>query len=77
MEIEESELMHGSKSATVWQEAGEEGMPEPALVIRTYSDGTLSITQDGSCVLLNAESMKQLTKLLNRFADDALKPNSE
>lgn len=67
--IDENALSAGHKQATVWQQI-EDGLSEPALSLRTWEGGEdklIEIKQGESEVLINAETIPELCKLMKRL----------
>ena len=67
--ITEQVLKNGDAIAVVWQEV-DEGVAEQALSIRTYKDSFLpmiEIRQGDHEILINGETMKELSRLLKRM----------
>lgn len=50
----------------MWQTDPEEGVAEPAILIENYSD-TIALTQNGSVINLNYESVDEFCKHLRKL----------
>ena len=51
---------------TIWQEC-EDGIPEQAINIRDYSDGSINIQQGKMVILVNKETLPELIKVLKHY----------
>lgn len=57
----------GGVVATIWQDTQE--LPgEPAFQVQRYSDGLLTIRQDGQQININSETVALLCKTLRNFS---------
>lgn len=67
--IETLNLDQGFTSAAIWQTCGDdEGVPEPALLVRNYYGRVIGIQQGKQEVLLNADTVRELTTFLRNLA---------
>lgn len=51
----------------LYQKCGEENIPEQALSISTDNSGLIVINQEDGEIIVNKESVKELTQLLNKL----------
>ena len=71
MTTDENVLNSGFRQSVLWQTGGVEDsrVAEPAINIRTYFGGIISLRQGNAEILLNTGSVKELTKILKSFSD--------
>lgn len=72
MTIVEDNSGHDGKRclAVIWQQADDESVGEPALLVRTYfgsSEPIIAIQQDGQEILINAETIGPLYRVIREM----------
>lgn len=65
--IQKEILKNDYELHTIWQNHPKDGVAEPAINLRDYSDGLVEIKQDKNEILVNKESLGELIKVLRHY----------
>lgn len=60
------EKVNRPNSHIIWQQAEEDGIAEPAILVEPYND-VMQISQDGSVINLNYKSVDEFCKVLRKL----------
>lgn len=62
------DICHKNTKAMIWQACPDGNPPEPAIMLKQYSDGMVEIKQGDNEILLDASTLRPLAKLLVELA---------